>query len=270
MSRPGISDDPVPGQVAAAIRHALEGDREAGAAALAAINQDSLRKKRLAAFTAAGRRQASFQAPPTPPTMTQRDPTKGYLNEDVFVRDSFACRYCLKLTIHLPVLQALSRAFPAVFPYDAHWKFGSAHMVYWTHSASWDHLVAKKRGGGDEWDNIMTACYQCQQIKSDRLLAELGWPIQDAASDWDGLTSYYNRLLPLNLSPSDKGTVSLLPEKPPPGNRSRAGRVHEERIGGDGRSYCGMMADSGYAKAHQDNAPTCLQCAELARRTGLG
>jgi hypothetical protein len=65
----------------------------------------------------------------------------------VFRHDSFTCRYCSRETIFVPVLRALSEAFPEALPYQSHWKLSLCHPIYWRLSASIDHVDAVKRGG---------------------------------------------------------------------------------------------------------------------------
>jgi len=109
-----------------------------------------------------------------------------------FRRDAFICRYCGKRTIFIPVLRLLSSRFPTVFPYQASWKRGECHPIYWTHSASCDHIVPLARGGNSSRSNLATACYQCNDMKSQWLLAELRWEMRPSPSeDWDGLSGVY-------------------------------------------------------------------------------
>ena len=113
----------------------------------------------------------------------------------VFMRDKFTCRYCGKRTVFVPILRALSFRYPEILPYHPNWKWNSCHPIYWTHSASCDHLIPIARGGTNELGNLVTACYMCNSTKQNWLLHELGWslfPISDV--QWDGLLGYYRRL----------------------------------------------------------------------------
>lgn len=52
-----------------------------------------------------------------------------------------------------------------------------------------DHIVPRSRGGAHTWDNVVSACARCNQVKADRALAELGWslPVKPGAptgSSW--------------------------------------------------------------------------------------
>lgn len=40
-----------------------------------------------------------------------------------------------------------------------------------------DHVLPRSRGGSNTWDNVVAACYRCNNRKADRLLSELGWTL---------------------------------------------------------------------------------------------
>ncbi|PNW83796.1 hypothetical protein CHLRE_04g217903v5 [Chlamydomonas reinhardtii] len=41
-----------------------------------------------------------------------------------------------------------------------------------------DHVHPASKGGRETWDNLVTACMRCNQKKSDRSLAQLGWKLK--------------------------------------------------------------------------------------------
>src|SRR5437868_2933151 len=150
--------DPVPDLVGRAVKAVIQENLDEAESLLALIDVEDLTLRRKEAIEAAvvavgGAGESPSHRPPSQYT----DSRRGYLNVDVFRRDSFICRYCLKRTVYLPVLRQLSMLLPAGFSYLPNWKFGASHIVYWTHSSSWDHVVAKKRGGSDSWTNVVTA-----------------------------------------------------------------------------------------------------------------
>lgn len=61
---------------------------------------------------------------------------------NVFLRDRFSCQYC-------------GRGHPAP-------------------NLTFDHVVPRSRGGRTTWENVVTACVDCNLMKSDRLLNECG------------------------------------------------------------------------------------------------
>ncbi|KAG2434012.1 hypothetical protein HYH02_012472 [Chlamydomonas schloesseri] len=62
---------------------------------------------------------------------------------NVMVRDGFCCQYC-----------------------------GSRRDL------TIDHVHPASKGGKETWDNLVTACMRCNQKKSDRSLAQLGWKLK--------------------------------------------------------------------------------------------
>ena len=113
----------------------------------------------------------------------------------VFRSDGFICRYCGKRAILLPALRLLSERYPQHLPYHNAWKYGECHPLYWTHSASCDHVVPVARGGASDRSNLVTSCYLCNSLKSGWLLIELGWRLRpQTRGEWDGLAGVYPRL----------------------------------------------------------------------------
>jgi 5-methylcytosine-specific restriction endonuclease McrA len=41
-----------------------------------------------------------------------------------------------------------------------------------------DHVHPKSRGGSDTWENLVAACLRCNNAKSNRTLAEMGWKLK--------------------------------------------------------------------------------------------
>ena len=67
---------------------------------------------------------------------------------NVYTRDGFRCQYCSG-------------------------KFKMKELSY-------DHVVPRKAGGRTDWENIVTACRECNNRKADRSCDESGmWPLKD-------------------------------------------------------------------------------------------
>jgi len=47
-----------------------------------------------------------------------------------------------------------------------------------THQLTIDHVVPLSRGGKCSWDNMVTACYSCNNKKGNRSLEQLGWKLR--------------------------------------------------------------------------------------------
>lgn len=41
-----------------------------------------------------------------------------------------------------------------------------------------DHIVPRSKGGQDSWENLVACCLRCNNVKGDRMLAELGWQLR--------------------------------------------------------------------------------------------
>jgi 5-methylcytosine-specific restriction endonuclease McrA len=71
-------------------------------------------------------------------------------NTFLFARDDYTCMYCGRHREQLKGRQFLTR----------------------------DHVVPLSRGGGNTWDNVVTACSPCNNRKGNRLPKEVGMRIQ--------------------------------------------------------------------------------------------
>lgn len=40
-----------------------------------------------------------------------------------------------------------------------------------------DHVLPRSRGGADSWENLVACCLRCNNAKSDRTPAEMGWAL---------------------------------------------------------------------------------------------
>lgn len=41
-----------------------------------------------------------------------------------------------------------------------------------------DHVIPTSRGGRNTWDNLVAACYKCNNKKDNKLLADMGWELK--------------------------------------------------------------------------------------------
>lgn len=41
-----------------------------------------------------------------------------------------------------------------------------------------DHVQPKSRGGKDTWENLVACCLNCNNVKGDKTLAEIGWRLK--------------------------------------------------------------------------------------------
>lgn len=118
-----------------------------------------------------------------------RMPTES-VQRTMFERDGWRCRYC--------GIKVLSRRARGVliktFPTETRWTHPEfkRHAALYVMAASLDHIVPHSRGGRNDPENFVTACYCCQFGRGQWLLeeVELADPRDriPIAGDWDGLT----------------------------------------------------------------------------------
>lgn len=71
-------------------------------------------------------------------------------NALLFARDGYRCAYCGRHERELKGRESLTR----------------------------DHIVPQSKGGGNTWENCVTACDGCNRRKGARTLEELGWTLR--------------------------------------------------------------------------------------------
>ena len=123
----------------------------------------------------------------------KRDSPSEAVKMRVFARDDFTCRYahCQRRTIHLRILRGLSRAFPDLMPYHPRWAPLEQHILYWIYGTSLEHHVAFAQGGASTDENLITACYACNDLKGHLPAAVLGWVAgPQRPCSWTGLTEF--------------------------------------------------------------------------------
>lgn len=42
-----------------------------------------------------------------------------------------------------------------------------------------DHVHPASKGGGWEWENLVTCCFSCNSKKGDKTLEQLGWKLRN-------------------------------------------------------------------------------------------
>lgn len=191
----GEFNDPIPGNILELAQALIGGDAASASMLAKRIDGEALFRQRLTLFSSVKRSPRA----PSPPGVARspRSSIAEAVKLRVFRRDRFTCRLCLRPTLYLPALQAISRALPAEMPYQPSWAFGTTHPIYWTHSTSLEHLTPLARLGLDDARNFVTSCYACNSARGDCLLEEIGWRLHDAeeALDWDGLSGLLDALV---------------------------------------------------------------------------
>jgi len=75
--------------------------------------------------------------------------------------------------VKIPYRHAVPLSRRAIFARDG------GRCVY-CHAAatSIDHVIPRSRGGGHNWENVVSACHKCNHLKADKPLKELGWRLR--------------------------------------------------------------------------------------------
>jgi 5-methylcytosine-specific restriction endonuclease McrA len=86
---------------------------------------------------------------------------------EVFKRDNFTCQYCGRSVSSedLPVLKKSND--PALDELMVQLKLAKYGVILEV-----DHIIPLNRGGGDDMDNLVTACKDCNRGKGAGLLSE--------------------------------------------------------------------------------------------------
>ena len=178
----------------------ISDDLAAARAALKQIDTEGLEQERREAHRLVRERLAEGNWV-TPETRSQQGRNPGSaVRLAVFKRDGYICRYvhCGRRTIDDGVLRLLSTVLPKDLPRHPNWKLGSVHPIYWTHTASLEHVVAwSTEGSNDVEGNLVTACSCCQYAKNYYDLELLGWeiaPLAERSEPWTGLKDMETKL----------------------------------------------------------------------------
>lgn len=175
--------------ITAAVEGVIAGNQAAAEAALLQVDREALVENRKRAWEAARQNKARHRLSGIARVRVERFSVTTDVENEAYRRDRYTCRYCGRQTVHRDVLKLLSGALPGALPYrNGQWTPLEEHIVYWTYSTSTEHHLPLARGGTNERSNIVTTCYQCNDVKNDYLIEELGWTLLPPAnSGWGGL-----------------------------------------------------------------------------------
>jgi len=75
--------------------------------------------------------------------------------------------------VKIPYRHAVPLSRRAIFARDG------GRCVYCAAPAtSIDHVIPRSRGGGHNWENVVSACHKCNHVKADKPLKDLGWRLR--------------------------------------------------------------------------------------------
>lgn len=109
-----------------------------------------------------------------------------------FECDRYQCRYCGCKLVLSDVLAVLAEIDAQRYPWQRNWRVGAIHPAFPCSMATVDHVRPVGLGGGNEPNNLVTACWPCNHSKLD---GEVASPLVDSADPhWCGLTDRYRAL----------------------------------------------------------------------------
>jgi hypothetical protein len=107
----------------------------------------------------------------------------------LYVRDGWRCRFCGCRVTSARARSAIKACIPGAVPWGEREGF---HAAFFSLTASVDHVLPHSAGGGNEAQNLVTACWSCQFGRGSYTIEELGLsdprsraPVIDG---WDGLS----------------------------------------------------------------------------------
>jgi hypothetical protein len=116
----------------------------------------------------------------------------------LYARDGWRCRFCGCRVVVKPARDRMRRLLPGAIRLDVSARDYHAALLALT--AVPDHVVPHSHGGGNELDNLVTACWPCNNGRGGYRLEEMGLadprsraPMVDA---WDGLSRLLGPALP--------------------------------------------------------------------------
>lgn len=201
-----------------AVRAVLDNRREEALEKLQSIDYAHLVAQREIARDRIWKNPAISKQSSSSQGKAKREPVSAAVQRATFERDRFTCRYahCRRRTIHLPVLKALSALFPEILTYHPNWKPLEKHILYWTYSTSLEHKVSFPEGGTSDPDNLITTCYQCNDLKNKLRMDELGWEVTEPAQhDWDGLDKFTHELKKMAKARTARSEPPIAVERKP-------------------------------------------------------
>ena len=136
-----------------------------------------------------------------------RMPAGGVIRS-IYARDGWRCRFCNCRVVQKEARDRMRALLPGAIRWDAAEGY---HGAFYALTATPDHILPHSRGGTNELDNLVTACWPCNFGRENDLLEELG--IADPRSrppvvdNWSGLTSILGDM-PLKQAPAVGPAVS--------------------------------------------------------------
>ena len=114
---------------------------------------------------------------------------------EVWARDNWHCRYCGRPIIYAKALKALDKLNPDHDYFHPNGKIGKMLPLFVWSWASVDHIKPFSKGGENDINNYVSACWGSNLKYGDKLVGKgKPAPIKIIQSRWDGFFGLYKKL----------------------------------------------------------------------------
>lgn len=136
--------------------------------------------------------------PVNPTTPASRVSIPKLMSLRVWTRDQWTCKYCGRAVFFGPTLRLLHELSPNHGYYQRNGKLNDMVDVFHWGWASIDHVLPVTHQGGNNIENLVSACWKCNlqlgNIMGDSKPAPSNVNQSARKSGWDGLVSLYLHL----------------------------------------------------------------------------
>jgi len=125
---------------------------------------------------------------------TERENIPPKVQLEVWQRDNWHCRYCGKPVFFAKTLKLLSEMNPNHEYFHPNGKTGAILPLFQWSWASVDHILPVSKGGKNELENYVTACWECNLKIRDKVGSDKPTLREKFESTWDGFYGLYEIL----------------------------------------------------------------------------
>lgn len=125
------------------------------------------------------------------------------IQAQIFVRDLWCCRYCGIEVFFSQALRVIENLSPNHGYWDRHGNKNRMSKLLLSRCTAIDHIIPVSRGGTNELNNLICACWECNTSKnnhSPEVWQNRMIEIEDlkVAENWDGFLSILMKFEPEN------------------------------------------------------------------------
>jgi 5-methylcytosine-specific restriction endonuclease McrA len=174
----------------------IRGDRDASLSCIAKIRTEEMTDWFIEHGQMSGRHRARKLNIPAPDEIPKelRDPVRSpkKLQEQVFKRDGYRCRYCGQRLISQKFMRAFIKELNSPTFQRGATNLGTHGIIHATWPVA-DHIKPWNYGGSTSMENLVSSCAACNYGKDGYTCTQLGIAdprlFEPEADEWDGLDS---------------------------------------------------------------------------------